>query len=119
MSCLVCSRDFERSRTGRPRVFCSDKCRQEAHRACHESHLAPEATIDISKAPAPLPAPAGAARAYCHVADKRYGVHYYFPMAGHLGDKTVAVGPSFTTPRAAIEYARRINARLDEGSTIV
>jgi len=122
VSCLVCSRDFERSRTGRPRVFCSDKCRQDAHRASHGTHLAPEATIATPEAPAPLPPPAGGARAYCHVADKRFGVHYYFPLAAHLGAKTVAVGPAFRTPREAIDYVRRMNARLDtpvaDGSSI-
>jgi len=56
------------------------------------------------------------------VADKRFGVHYYFPLAAHLGAKTVAVGPAFRTPREAIDYVRRMNARLDtpiaDGSSI-
>lgn len=29
--CPVCDRGFQQSGRGRPRIYCSDSCRQEAH----------------------------------------------------------------------------------------
>jgi len=119
MSCLVCSRDFERSRTGRPRAFCSDRCRQEAHRLTvalegrHETPLAAEATIATPEAarpaPPPIPSVPAGARAYCHVGPGGYGVHL---SADGIHRRTLEV--TFKTPRGAIEYARLLN-----GSTII
>lgn len=115
--CAVCSAPLEAARTGRPRTTCSDACRQNASRACHETRSglghqdAPLRAATLAAIAAAIPTPVderGPARAYVEVRDGGHGV--VFGLAG--GRLHRPAGPAFPRPRPALDLADLLNTRL-------
>ena len=124
--CPVCAGPIERAATGRPPTFCSDACRNRAHRGATKPEVAPMATPTVSpgnslgKTAAPktlaslaagIPTPAdeyGPCTAYCEVREGGFGV--VFGRSG--GRVNEPAGPVYARPRAAIDLADLLNGRL-------
>lgn len=128
--CAACAGPIDRAGTGRPPTYCSDACRQRAHRAVTKPPAAvgfhsdpkrasgppgspPAASLPAIAAGIPTPIDAyGPARAYCEVRTDGYGVA--FGTDGGRGH--VSAGPTFPRPGKAIDLAALLNERIAVGA---
>lgn len=121
--CPVCAGPIERAETGRPATYCSANCRLQAFLRETKPEVAPTSTPTLEPAnslrktaapkdlAADIPTPAdsfGLARAYCEVRGGGFGVVF----GTDAGRSPVSAGPTFRTPRQAVDLAALLNARL-------